>query len=1261
MVGSITAGDPLEPPNHSLKPLFDGVAHAVERGSISHALRLADRARRAAPLNATCAALHSRLLLLGDLPSEAFEGLDGRSDPESAVIRCEACCKQGEWQKAAEICHGLLQGFAADKVENLARLVSRICDRETGSGFPGWIGVDSQLRLVGQVRSGINIDFLPGRGVGPPAISMGDLPGFDSFICTPPATQGPVSAFGDGSDLIGSGLSWPPDFKVSGWVALDQGVLVGEVELGWAPGLPIHLAIGPVASSHYRLALVKPALPAGPASFSFRLNLRELDLPAVQVSIVLPDGKLLPLPGSPLKVKDNRKPTPIDVRPERAAVEPSAAQQPEPIVDIIVPMYAGYDESLRCLNGVLATTDRSQAEVVAVNDASPDSRLSEALERMAAEGRITLLVNEFNQGFPGAANRGLQLHPERDVVLLNSDTEVSGNWLDRLRAAAYKADDIGTVTPLSEAGSITDYRRRANGKVVAAAEVDRIASEVNAGKHIELPVGVGLCLFIRRACIRETGLLDEDNFAVGYGEETDYCLRARALGWRHVASAEVFIAHSGGCSYGRMKEPLKRRGARLLNSLHPGYDGFVREFLAADPLLDARRAIDLRRLQDEAQEPVLLVTLNLDGGVRRHVQERQREWNSVGHTVIVLQTVEEGMEAGSLTLLVESLGLDNLIFHFPEDAGLLGDLLKILKLSHLEIHHFLGLPASVLEIILSLPVSYDIYLHDYSWVCPRVTLIGGNGTYCGEPDLEECEVCVRTHGGVMGELLTVAALREQSGRILAGARKIVAPSFDARARILRYLPGIEVEVSPWEQPVSLESSAAAAVTVSPGRVRVAVIGAIGIHKGYRVLLECARDAAARDLDLEFSVIGSTCDDRRLLETGRVFITGPYKEQEAAKLLDRENCNAAFMPSVWPETWCYSLTYLLARGLPVLAFNLGAQAERLRDTPGAALLPLSAPPREINYRLLRIAGREPPTDTNRESIMSDTAKNGNANSEQREAEPLNSTVQVLTLPPGLYSFTAKRESPAEPSDGLSLPAIQLGLAPVRPVGNVEFITGASTLDRWLARDSDMIIVKIAGGEASLLLTSLRYPSSPALAVDARRLNADIQAPAGSLDGGQSEAEPPELQVEMLAHIRNVGDLHFTGGWAGWPGMRLWIEAFAVTVPGHTSGGLVEYRGVGANGMQTAWLSSPALCGTRGAGAPMLGFAVRLKPEFADRYECEFSGRFHSGATVGPLHDGELCVSQHADDPLEGLQIRITEPALAHASASSPAQPLHFENS
>ena len=96
------------------------------------------------------------------------------------------------------------------------------------------------------------------------------------------------------------------------------------------------------------------------------------------------------------------------------------------MLDIVIPVFAGLEDTLRCIDSVLATVPACRGEVVVVDDASPEADLRSALDALAAQGRITLLRNSRNLGFPGAANRGLRLHPLRDALLLNSDCEVFG-------------------------------------------------------------------------------------------------------------------------------------------------------------------------------------------------------------------------------------------------------------------------------------------------------------------------------------------------------------------------------------------------------------------------------------------------------------------------------------------------------------------------------------------------------------------------------------------------------------------------------------------------------------------------------------------------------------------------------------------------------------------------------------------------------------------------------------------------------------------
>jgi glycosyltransferase involved in cell wall biosynthesis len=138
--------------------------------------------------------------------------------------------------------------------------------------------------------------------------------------------------------------------------------------------------------------------------------------------------------------------------------------------------------------------------------------------------------------------------------------------------------------------------------------------------------------------------------------------------------------------------------------------------------------------------------------------------------------------------------------------------------------------------------------------------------------------------------------------------------------------------------------------------RVVTVGAIGIEKGFDVLLACARDAASRRLPLEFGVVGHTIDDARLMETGRVFVTGEFASAEVQTLIRAQRPSLGLLPSVWPETWCFALSDLWRAGLNVAAFDLGAPAERIRASGGRGfLLPLGLSAPAINNALLASGG------------------------------------------------------------------------------------------------------------------------------------------------------------------------------------------------------------------------------------------------------------------------------------------------------------------
>jgi hypothetical protein len=105
------------------------------------------------------------------------------------------------------------------------------------------------------------------------------------------------------------------------------------------------------------------------------------------------------------------------------------------------------------------------------------------------------------------------------------------------------------------------------------------------------------------------------------------------------------------------------------------------------------------------------------------------------------------------------------------------------------------------------------------------------------------------------------------------------------------------------------------------------------------------------------------------------------------------------------------------------------------------------------------------------------------------------------------------------------------------------------------------------------------------------------------------------------------------------------------------GDIEYKGLTATGFETPWLAGGTSCGTRGMGIPLIAFSVRIKPSRSAQYDSEYSGRFLSGATVGPVRNGAPCRSPMPDDPLEAIQLRILERQAPHEEVKhpSPAKP------
>ena len=129
-------------------------------------------------------------------------------------------------------------------------------------------------------------------------------------------------------------------------------------------------------------------------------------------------------------------------------------------VDVIIPIYGAAELLRSCLESVAAETDLTTHRVVLVVDGPQERAVDAVIEDFVAAhpDAVRVLRNDERLGFVASVNRGMSAS-SNDVVLLNSDTEVTRRWLEQLMDAAYSAGDVGTVTPLSNHATLCSVPR----------------------------------------------------------------------------------------------------------------------------------------------------------------------------------------------------------------------------------------------------------------------------------------------------------------------------------------------------------------------------------------------------------------------------------------------------------------------------------------------------------------------------------------------------------------------------------------------------------------------------------------------------------------------------------------------------------------------------------------------------------------------------------------------------------------------------------
>lgn len=623
------------------------------------------------------------------------------------------------------------------------------------------------------------------------------------------------------------------------------------------------------------------------------------------------------------------------------AEKPQTKVENQQGVTVILPVFNAYELSCEALDRVLQNTD-VPLRLFVIDDASTDARVFPALKARIDAAKedganVELLFNEKNLGFIASVNRGfekaLAIAPDDPVVLLNSDALVPPGWAGRLLAPLYDDDSIASVTPMSndaEIASVPTVCARIDLTEGQAEALDARAAALPGGLAAEAPTGVGFCMAMSPRFLAKVPSFDLA-FGRGYGEEVDWCRRVAALGGRHVVEPRLFVEHRGGESFGSAEKLrlISAHNAEIARR-YPGYDLAVQRFIRSDPLSSPRLVLGLRWLASLGDAVPVYLAHSMGGGADMHLEKSLARLRDEGRGAVILRV------GGSLRWQLE-LETPNGRSAVASDE--IEPILKLIEeLPKRHVIYSCGVgdedPTALPDVLLRLAEgqTLEMLFHDYFPLSPSFTLLSSNMGYHGpHPPPDRAHRLRRPNG----DEINLAEWRAAWGQVAAKATRLVVFSQASATLVKEVWPEVAARID--VVPHALLHTPPRMLTPDPNqRPVLGVLGGIGAQKGAAVLVELSR--RMRDQKGPGLALIGNIDPIFRLARG-VPVHGDYRQEDIPALAARYGITAWLIPSIWPETFSFTTHEALAMGLPVLAFDLGAQGDAVRASGNGHPIPL----------------------------------------------------------------------------------------------------------------------------------------------------------------------------------------------------------------------------------------------------------------------------------------------------------------------------------
>ena len=110
-------------------------------------------------------------------------------------------------------------------------------------------------------------------------------------------------------------------------------------------------------------------------------------------------------------------------------------------------------------------------------------------------------------------------------------------------------------------------------------------------------------------------------------------------------------------------------------------------------------------------------------------------------------------------------------------------------------------------------------------------------------------------------------------------------------------------------------------------ITIGILGAINYTKGAQIIKQLVQTIDRDNLNIKIVVIGEITE---LIRSAKFTSTGGYERDDIPNIIHSHKIDIFLIPSVWPETFSYTTQEVMMMEMPLMVFNLGAPAERVKN-------------------------------------------------------------------------------------------------------------------------------------------------------------------------------------------------------------------------------------------------------------------------------------------------------------------------------------------